>query len=102
MLEASWRSVDACWTVLARDGAGDHVTLRTRFLYCCTGYYRYDAPYRPAFAGEDDFKGTIVLPQFWPPDLDYAGQRVVVIGSGATAVTLVPPLARTAAHVTML
>ena len=102
VLEASWNSVDACWTVLAQDGAGEHATFRTRFLYCCAGYYSYDAPYRPTFAGEDDFKGTIVLPQFWPPDLDYAGQRVVVIGSGATAVTLVPALARTAAHVTML
>lgn len=104
---ASWSSAEACWTVLADAGtdAGTGsvpVALRTRFLYCCTGYYSYDTPYRPAFPGEEQFEGVCVLPQFWPQDLDCAGRRIVVIGSGATAVTLVPALARTAAHVTML
>jgi monooxygenase len=72
------------------------------FLYVCGGYYRYDEGYRPEFAGLRDFEGRLVHPQFWPEDLDYAGKRVVVIGSGATAITLVPALAERAAHVTML
>ncbi|WP_440712406.1 flavin-containing monooxygenase [Gordonia sp. FQ] len=89
------------WTVdLLADGQTRTVT--TRFLYLCTGYYRYDAGYRPDFAGEDDFTGQIAHPQFWPEDLDYTGKRVVVIGSGATAVTLIPAMAPEAAHVTML
>jgi monooxygenase len=73
-----------------------------QFLHVCSGYYRYDRGYTPEFAGTDRFEGEIVHPQFWPEDLDYAGKRVVVIGSGATAVTLVPAMAKTAAHVTML
>ena len=72
------------------------------WLFCATGYYRYDAGFTPHFEGMADFRGTIVHPQHWPEDLDYAGKRVVVIGSGATAVTLVPAMAATAAHVTML
>jgi monooxygenase len=110
---ACWSSAQACWTVQAqivgsgahgqhRQDGGDIVTFRTRFLYMCSGYYNYDQAFRPEFAGEADFGGTIVQPQFWPGDLDYAGKRVVVIGSGATAVTLVPSMATTAAHVTML
>ena len=75
---------------------------RARFLYVCSGYYSYAEGHRPEFAGEADFRGPIVSPQFWPEDLDVAGKNVVVIGSGATAVTLVPALAATAAHVTML
>jgi len=71
-------------------------------LYGCTGYYRYDAGYEPAFPGAERFRGKFVHPQHWPEDLDHAGKRVVVIGSGATAVTMVPAMARTAAHVTML
>jgi monooxygenase len=100
---ASWCSQDACWTVESTDKAsGERRSVRTRFLYMCSGYYSYDHAYRPTFEGEADFAGTIVHPQFWPEDLDYSGKRVVVIGSGATAVTLVPAMAEKAAHVTML
>lgn len=100
---ASWSGEDACWTVQAeRSDTGAMVSFRARFLYMCSGYYNYAEGHRPEFAGEADFGGTIVHPQFWPKDLDYAGKRVVVIGSGATAVTLVPSMATTAEHVTML
>jgi monooxygenase len=78
------------------------VRLRCAWLMVCSGYYRYDEGYTPEFAGTERFPGPIVHPQHWPADLDYAGKRVVVIGSGATAVTLVPAMAATAAHVTML
>ena len=78
----------------------DHLT--ASFLWGCSGYYDYDEPYAPEFPGADSFAGTIVHPQHWPDDLDYAGKKVVVIGSGATAVTLVPAMAGTAGHVTML
>ncbi|UUL83092.1 flavin-containing monooxygenase [Sphingomonas qomolangmaensis] len=99
---ADWSSADACWTLTVEaEGAGRR-TYTCNFLHMCTGYYDYAKGYTPDFAGRDDFAGTIVHPQFWPADLDYAGKRVVVIGSGATAVTLVPELAKTAAHVTML
>jgi cyclohexanone monooxygenase len=101
VLSAAWSSVDACWTVQATH-AGTPVTIRARFLYMCSGYYSYDEAYRPAFEGEDRYRGRVVQPQFWPQDLDYAGKRVVVVGSGATAVTLVPAMAEQAAHVTML
>jgi cyclohexanone monooxygenase len=101
VLAASWSSLDACWTIEA-EHAGARQTIRTRFLYMCSGYYSYDEAYRPEFEGESSYRGTVVLPQFWPRDLDYSGKRVVVIGSGATAVTLVPALAEQAAHVTML
>jgi cyclohexanone monooxygenase len=101
VLKAAWSSLDACWTVQAMH-AGAPVTIRTRFLYMCSGYYSYDEAYRPAFEGEDRYRGRVVQPQFWPQDLDYAGKRVVVVGSGATAVTLVPAMAGQAAHVTML
>jgi cation diffusion facilitator CzcD-associated flavoprotein CzcO len=98
---ASWSSAKARWTVEAQHGT-QSVTLTCSFLLCCSGYYRYDEGYTPEFAGVDDFAGQVVHPQHWPEDLDYAGKRVVVIGSGATAVTLVPAMAATAAHVTML
>ncbi len=98
---AEWASKEALWTVTI-EHRGQESQLRTRFLYLCSGYYSYAAGHRPDFAGEADFHGPIVQPQFWPQDLDCAGKRVVVIGSGATAVTLVPELAKTAAHVTML
>ena len=81
---------------------GETSQLTCDFLSCCAGYYRYDEGYSPEFPGVERFEGRIVHPQFWPEDLDYAGKRVVVIGSGATAVTLVPALAEDAAHVTML
>jgi monooxygenase len=78
------------------------VRFTCNFLFMCSGYYKYEEGYTPEFAGTADFAGRIVHPQKWPEDLDYAGKRVVVIGSGATAVTLVPEMARQAAHVTML
>ena len=100
---AAWSSRDARWTVEARDtGSGEARRLTCNFLMLCTGYYDYDEGYTPAFAGLERFGGRIVHPQQWSPDVDYAGKRVVVIGSGATAVTLVPALAKRAAHVTML
>jgi cation diffusion facilitator CzcD-associated flavoprotein CzcO len=101
VVRASWSSERALWTVEAVH-EGQPVTLTARFLYLCSGYYHYDAGHAPEFAGRERFGGTIVHPQHWPEDLDTTGKRVVVIGSGATAVTLVPALAQTAAHVTML
>jgi cation diffusion facilitator CzcD-associated flavoprotein CzcO len=98
---ADWSSADAAWDVVAeRDG--DELRFRCNFLFLCTGYYNYARGYLPEWEGTDSFAGRIVHPQFWPDDLEYAGKRVVVIGSGATAVTLVPELARQAAHVVML
>ncbi len=103
---ASWSSADARWTVEAEQGVegGEKSIVRytCNFLFMCSGYYRYEAGYRPEFPGEGRFKGRIVHPQKWTEDIEYAGKRVVVIGSGATAVTLVPELAKKAAHVTML
>ena len=100
---ADWSTADARWTITAeRTDTGETVVLTCGFLFSCTGYYRYDHGYQPDFAGTDRFAGTIVHPQDWPTDLDVSGRRIVVIGSGATAVTLVPALAESAAHVTML
>jgi monooxygenase len=100
---ARWSSQDARWTVTVRlVGSGDQIELTCAFLYLCAGYYDYDDPYTPQLAGRDRFRGRIVHPQLWTDDIDYAGKRVVVIGSGATAVTLVPALAEHAVHVTML
>ena len=104
--QASWSSADALWTVtaLATDAQGNEheEQFQARLLSVCAGYYSYDEGYRPDFPNEQAFTGQIIHPQFWPAELDYAGKRVVVIGSGATAVTLVPAMAKTAAHVTML
>jgi cation diffusion facilitator CzcD-associated flavoprotein CzcO len=99
---AAWSSETALWTVRADDGAGGEASVTCRFLLMCSGYYDYAGGHDPAFPGEADFAGAVVHPQAWPEGLDYAGKRVVVIGSGATAVTLVPEMARTAAHVVML
>jgi cation diffusion facilitator CzcD-associated flavoprotein CzcO len=100
---ASWSSAEARWTVEASRGAdGQTVRFSCGFLFVCSGYYRYDEGYTPRFDGIERFAGQIVHPQHWPEDLDYAGKRVVVIGSGATAVTLVPAMTDKAAHVTML
>jgi monooxygenase len=101
-VRAEWSSADARWTVEATRGDGEPVTLTCGFLFSAGGYYRYDEGFTPHFEGRERFRGQIVHPQHWPEDLDYAGKRVVVIGSGATAVTLVPALARDAAQVTML
>jgi len=100
---AAWSSADARWTVeVTNTATGERVTVTCGFLYMCSGYYDYQRGHAPQFAGTERFGGRIVHPQFWTPDIDYAGKRVVVIGSGATAVTLVPELAKQAAHVTML
>jgi monooxygenase len=100
---ASWSSQQALWTVeIDRAEQGQPLTLTCRFLFVCGGYYSYAGGYTPQFTGQDRFRGPIVHPQQWPEDLAYAGKRVVVIGSGATAVTLVPALAQQAAQVTML
>jgi len=100
---ASWSTADARWTVETEiDPDKSVVELNCNFLYLCTGYYDYDAGYTPDWSGVERFGGRIVHPQKWPEDLDYEGKRVVVIGSGATAVTLVPAMAEKAKHVTML
>ena len=103
VVRAEWSSKRARWTVTAeRAGTGETVRMTCGFLLGCSGYYRYDEGFTPRFEGIDRFEGTVVHPQHWPEDLDYDGKRVVVIGSGATAVTLVPAMAGRAAHVTML
>ncbi|MEO8193641.1 MAG: NAD(P)/FAD-dependent oxidoreductase [Gemmatimonadales bacterium] len=101
--QASWSSADARWTVEAENGSDKSIMqLTCNFIYLCTGYYDYASGYTPEWPGVERFAGTVVHPQKWPEDLDYSGKRVVVIGSGATAVTLVPAMAERAAHVTML
>lgn len=98
-----WSSNEQRWTVqVTRTGSGETLTLSTRFLWMCAGYYDHDQGYTPEWPGLDQFKGRVVHPQHWPQDLDYAGKRVVVIGSGATAATLIPALVDSVAHVTML
>jgi cation diffusion facilitator CzcD-associated flavoprotein CzcO len=101
VVSAEWSSEEALWTVRAEHG-GETVELTCDFFYGCTGYYRYDEGYTPEFEGRERFQGQIVHPQHWPEDLDYRGKRVVVIGSGATAVTLIPAMAPEAEHITML
>lgn len=98
---ASWSSQDARWTVTARVGQ-ETVVKTASFLYLCSGYYNYDTGFTPDFPGMESFDGQVVHPQFWPQDLDYAGKKVVVIGSGATAVTLIPSMADDVEHITML
>jgi len=105
VVAADWDSNRARWTVRierTRDGTVDTLVYTCRFLYMCSGYYDYDGGYLPDWAGMESFEGRIVHPQQWPQDLSYANRRVVVIGSGATAVTLVPSMATDAKHVTML
>jgi cation diffusion facilitator CzcD-associated flavoprotein CzcO len=103
VLRAEWASEDARWSVEAeRSDTGETVRVTCDYLWVCSGYYRYDEGFTPEFEGADSFRGRIVHPQHWPEGFDYAGKRVVVIGSGATAVTLVPAMAERAEHVTML
>lgn len=103
VIAADWSPQEARWLLTVEMGeGGQRKIMRCKMLHICAGYYRYDRGYRPQFEGEQTFKGTIVHPQFWPQDLDVSGKRVVVIGSGATAVTLVPELSKTASQVTML
>jgi cation diffusion facilitator CzcD-associated flavoprotein CzcO len=100
---ASWSSADARWTVQVENTeTGEPSAVSCKWLFCASGYYRYDEGFTPHFEGRERFGGPIVHPQHWPSDLDYRGKRVVVIGSGATAVTLIPAMAPDAAHVTML
>ena len=100
---ASWSSQESRWSIEVEVGPDKRPTRYTcGFLFLCSGYYDYDAGHAPPFPGSEDFQGLLIHPQHWPGDLDYRGKRIVVVGSGATAITLVPALARTAAHVTML
>ncbi|MCB2088124.1 MAG: NAD(P)/FAD-dependent oxidoreductase [Sphingomonadaceae bacterium] len=101
VISADFRTAEGHWHIVTESAEGRREQT-AGFLYLGAGYYDYDEPYDAEFAGREDFKGQIVHPQFWPQDLDYAGKKVVVIGSGATAVTVVPAVARKAAHVTML
>jgi monooxygenase len=99
----SWSSDEQRWTVdVTRDDTGETLRMTCNFLWMCQGYYRHDRPNRPEWPGLDRFRGVVVHPQQWPEDLDWTGKRVVVIGSGATAATIVPAMATDAAHVTML
>ncbi len=103
VVSANWDSKTALWTVTTEQSDGTRQRLQGRFLFLGSGYYDYDNPYDAGFKGSDKFKGTILHPQFWPENFDYTGKKVVVIGSGATAATIVPAMAEGgAAHVTML
>jgi monooxygenase len=103
VVRADWSSDAARWLVqVERTDTGERMQLSVGWIFCATGYYAYDTPHTPHFEGRERFRGTVVHPQLWPGDLEYDGSRVVVIGSGATAVTLVPAMAEKAAHVTML
>ena len=103
VVSANWDSADALWHVAAqRTDTNETFEMTAGFVFSCTGYYSYEHGYQPDFPGKDSFAGTIVHPQAWPEDLDYVDKKVIVIGSGATAITLVPSLAATAGHVTML
>ncbi|MEK9711491.1 MAG: NAD(P)/FAD-dependent oxidoreductase [Thalassolituus sp.] len=98
---ANWSTKDKLWTITAQ--VGDETRVYTsKYIVGCTGYYDYDEGFTPEFDGRDDFKGQIIHPQFWPEDLDYTGKKVVVIGSGATAVTLIPSMSREVEKITML
>lgn len=103
VLKSSWSTAAARWTLtVQKSDSPETVELSCNFVMMCTGYYRYEAGFTPEFPGREQFMGTLIHPQHWPENLDYSGKRVVVIGSGATAVTLVPAMADKAAHVTML
>jgi len=99
---ASWSSAQGRWTVRLTDAAGDARTITCRFLFSAAGYYDHSSGYAPEFPGSEDFRGTIIHPQDWPEDFDHTGKRVVVIGSGATAVTLIPAMADETENITML
>jgi monooxygenase len=101
VVRTEWSSARKTWQVTAQVD-GEEKIFEAKFVHCCSGYYRYDKGYQPDFPGLDQFSGTFIHPQHWPENFDYSGKKVVVIGSGATAVTLVPNMAEKAAHVTML
>ena len=102
VVKAAWATPKAAWTLEVERAGDTPIRLTCGFLFTCTGYYDYSGGFMPSFPGADSYRGRLIHAQSWPQDLDYAGRRVVVIGSGATAVTLVPALAGAAAHVTML
>lgn len=103
VIDVGWSSSERLWAVrVKRSDTDEEIVLHAKWLFSASGYYRYDEGYTPTFAGRERFAGPLIHPQHWPTDLDYQGKKVVVIGSGATAVTLVPALAAKAAHVTML
>jgi monooxygenase len=103
LINASWCSKQSLWTLdIRQSDSEDQVQMTCNFLYMCAGYYNYDQPHDPQFPDIEAFKGTVVHPQFWPEDLDYQDKRVVIIGSGATAMTLVPAMSHKAKQVTML
>ena len=101
-IRAEWSSEEARWTVSTHSTDGQEMLYQCNFLFSCSGYYRYDEGYTPQFPGRARFQGQIIHPQFWPDDLVYEGKKIVIIGSGATAITLVPSLAERATHVSML
>jgi len=102
VVAAEWHSDTANWTVTVQKSSGETVQIRCHWLMMCSGYYNYEEGFTPEFKGRDDFKGQVIHPQFWPENLDYSGKRVVVIGSGATAITLIPSMTDKAQHVVML
>lgn len=102
VISAVWSTGDALWTIETKNGEGETRRFTGSFLFMCQGYYNYEAGYRPQFPGEENFKGLIIHPQQWPEALDYTGKYMVVIGSGATAATIVPAVAERVAHVTQL
>lgn len=102
VVSADWHSETATWTVTVQLKSGETKQLSCNWLMMCSGYYNYEEGFTPEFKGRDDFAGQVIHPQFWPENLDYAGKRVVVIGSGATAITLIPSMTGKAKHVTML
>lgn len=102
VIHADWSSADALWIVESKDANGDNRHVCGNFLLMCQGYYSYDAGYRPHFPGEEDFRGQIIHPQQWTEEIDYSGKKMIVVGSGATAATIVPAVAERAAHVTQL
>ncbi len=99
---ADWQSDTATWTLTVQKKSGETTQLTCNWLMMCSGYYNYEEGFTPEFKGREDFKGQVIHPQFWPEKLDYSGKRVVVIGSGATAITLIPSMTDKAKHVTML
>lgn len=99
---AQWSTPDARWEIETTDENGELSKVSANFLFMCGGYYNYDQPHDPKFEGLDDFKGQVLHPQFWPEDLDYTDKKIIVIGSGATAMTMVPAMAKTAQSVTMV
>src|SRR6202522_3463311 len=100
---ASWSTADRRWTVeVTRTDTGERLRFTTGFLWMCPGYYNHDKPYQPRWKGLDRYQGILIHPQRWPEDLDVTGKRVIVIGSGATAATLIPAIAQETEHVTML